>query len=998
MKEFLRRHKKLVLAGAIILIFTVLLCIPATLRALIGVFGYAAYLYLVVAYALLVMRCKNKKLPLTKGRLALYWASAILLIMTLHVGLCGKALTESGAGGYIGGSYETFTVGGVLFTLLSLPVVLPCKFIASVIIYFVATAVCGFFLIAPLVFETPAAKKKKVTKAPTENKSADLSPARPEPSADSQEFTVPVNAEPKPTEAKQALPDEPAKIDVNSPEYARMLLFGKSYVETHPAAKQARSSTPEPVKTPDKPTPKFFAEPQKSGLFDKEEKSHDDNPYRIIDGVDALLVPPDVTTYTDSYLNRKTAAHNKLFNNSIEDDYAGRKARLSEKTTADEIKETMKVNPYIPSETIFEATPKKAEEPMPAPEPEPLVKEPEKAAEEVFAPAVEALPSEPETTNEDKKEFFIDDNGEIADVLPTIKDSPFVNALRAEKSLDAPTNVFSSTPAEPVAKKEIAPPPAPEKVPEPEAVTPTKPPEEEPPTDPNIIRLDHLKAPYSPPPLSLLIDHVEPNFSPYVENFAELKEVFEVRLKNYGIDAKLIDTVKGPTITLCVLELDEKCSITAVMKRELDIERLLKIPEGKKINILTRIPGSSYFGIEIPNTVVGKVALKEILASREWNNAKGKLLLGMGKTNSGEIVIEDIVNMPHGLIAGSSGSGKSVCINIIIASLLYRYSPDDLKLVLIDLKYVEMANYAGLPHMLFKDPLSDVTEVINGLNWLSAESDRRYLAFRDLRCRDLNEYNAKVDPDKRLPRIVIIIDEASELMTHPTAKKVLEGILSKLARVARAAGIHMLFATQTPSKEVITSEIQNNMTTKIAFAVSDYVMSQVIFKSPEAAKLLGKGDMMIKKPASMQRAQCALITTPEIDAIVEYIKEHNKVEFDDAAIERILHGSKEDIPATAPVETKTSSAPLLEKKSHEDDAGFMELAKEALRIFVTSGKVSATYIQRRFAKGYNTIANVMDYLQEKGYITEPVNNKRSLLITKEDFYQLYPDCRPDDEE
>ncbi len=969
MKDFIKKHKKTVLAGVIIVIFTILLCIPATLRALVGVFGYSAYFYLVVAYALFVTSCKNKKLPLTKSRLALYVAMAVLIIMTLHVGLCGKALVESGAGGYIGGSYEKFTVGGVLFSLLSLPVVLLCKFVASVIIYFVATAVCGFFLIMPLVFENaPVANKKHknvgfyegTTAVPTKGTSAV-----------SEKAPVAVeNTEPAPVATEEPEP----YADEKSPEYARTLLFGDSAANREPVTK------PVPQRQPvEQPKPKLFAEPQKPDLFNQQKtETNRNNPYRIIDGLDALFVPPDVAPYTNSYLNaEREEPKRKLFSNTIENDYAARQQRLNEKTTAEDIKETMKVNPYIPSETVFETATPAVETPVAEP-----VTTPDPTAEK---PMVE------QPVN---KEYAIDENDEIIDVLPTIKESPFAEAIRAEKGDGAPVNVFTSQPqAEPATAASA---PAQTRVPEQD---PAAYPAKEEPRDPNEIRLQKLVSPYVAPPVSLLEDHVSKGFSPYVENFAELKDIFENKIKNYGIDAKLINVVKGPTITLCVLDLSEKCKISSVTNAEKDIERLLKIPQGQSINVLTRLPDSTYFGIEVPNKVKGIVSFKEIMASSEWNNAQGKLLLGLGKTNSGEIVIEDIAKMPHALIAGSSGSGKSVCINTILASLLYRYSPDELKLILIDLKYVEMANYADLPHMLFRNPLNEVSEVINALNWLRTETNRRFLAFRDLKCRDLDEYNAQVEVSKRLPRILIIIDEASELMTHPTGKKVMEATLSSLARVARAAGVHMLFATQTPSKDVITSEIQNNMTTKIAFAVSDYVQSQVIFKSPEAAKLLGQGDMMIKKPGNMTRAQCAFVSTSEINKIVDFVKEHNKVEFDDEAIERILHGSKEEAPSSAAVENKEvkSTSSLLEKKNFDDDSNFRELVKQSLKIFVTTGKVSATYIQRRFAKGYNTIANVMDYLQDKGYVSEPVNNKRSLLISKSEFYELYPECKDEDE-
>jgi len=979
MKSFLIKNKKLIIAAAIILVFTILLCIPPTLKVLVGVFGYAAYFYLLVSYAFFVLACKKVKIPVTKKRLALYVATVVLLIMTLHIGLCGKELVESGAGGYIGGSFDNFTVGGVLFTLLSLPVVLLTKFIAGVIIYFVATALCGFFLIAPLVFE-PSEKVKKVNRTETaETQTA--APTTPTEVTKPIE-TKPVNITETPVVNTAVRQDTPPELDKNSREYAKKLLFGD-----HPVKKRAPKQTETVVPTA---TVETAAAPQtkvknetRTELFNKQEESA--GVYRIIDGVNAILVPPDVTPYTNTYLNQREEAKNKLFNYSIDDDYAQRSHRMEQQTMGSDVRETMGANPYIPSETLFETHENETAETTATVKPAETVVNSDETVRTTETGTTQVTDTTQQNTD---------------DVLPTVQDSPFAAAVRADQVNGAPANVHTNTQTTTVTEKTkpvtVTPPVTrTETVVTTEETDETEKEEE----DPSVIKQFRLKKPYAAPPVTLLQDHVKEGFSPYVDNYAELKEVFEVKLKNYGIDVTLINVIKGPTVTLCILDLDEKCSIKKVTSADKDIERLLKTPQGQSINILSKLPGTTYFGIEVPNTVKGVVSFKEIMASPEWNNAKGDLVLGLGKTNSGEVVIEDLAEMPHALVAGSSGSGKSVCINAIIASLLYRYSPDELKLVLIDLKYVEMANFAGLPHMLFKNPLNEVPEVINALNWLREETNRRFMAFRDLLCRNLGEYNKKVGPEKQLPRIVMIIDEASELMTHPTGRKVMEATLSSIARVARAAGVHMIFATQTPSKDVITSEIQNNMTTKIAFAVSDYVQSQVIFKSPEAAKLLGKGDMMIKKATSLTRAQCAFVSTPEIDEIVEYVKKNNPTEFDEDAIERILHGSKEEVPATAPVETREVKpvSTLLERKNFDDDAGFQDLVRESLKIFVNTGKVSATYVQRRFSKGYNTIANVMDYLEDKGYVSEPVNNKRTLLITKEQFYELYPDCAPEED-
>ena len=469
----------------------------------------------------------------------------------------------------------------------------------------------------------------------------------------------------------------------------------------------------------------------------------------------------------------------------------------------------------------------------------------------------------------------------------------------------------------------------------------------------------------------------------------------ENKLKNYNTDAKYIDAIKGPTLTTCLANLSDTCSISRVMSAKQDINRLLRTT--KEINILPQIDGCPYFAIEYPNKIRGLVSFKEIICSKEYLNYKGDLVIAMGKGTDGKILIDDLAEMPHALVAGSTGSGKSVCLNCKLASLLFRYSPTELQLVLIDLKKVEMALFAGLPHMLVEKPLFDINEIINTLKWLEKESERRYTAFEKLHVKKLSEYNDKVEKENRLPRIVVIIDEASELMTNPHARKPVEASLSSLARVARAAGIHLVFATQNPVKEVITNEIQNNLNTKIAFQVGDYNHSMVIFKAKGAENLLGKGDMIIRKGGkSMVRAQCAYISGEEIDMLVDTIKNENDVDFDYDAIERILHGSREEIKTNT--YSDGSSIGIENDKNDKVNDKWEETLIEALALCYKHNKASGSLVQRKLNKGSNTTTNIMETLEERGWVSEVVNNKRKFLKTKEEFYTMYPEYSNEDDE
>lgn len=965
MKNFIKNNKLLTALAAVLIIFTVLLCIPATIKVFAGVFGYIVYLYLALGYVALVLRIKKIRLNVTKSRFVLFLLTFLFAVLTLHVGIAGKTLTEGGFGSYVGGSYDTATVGGVLFSLISLPVVLPCKYVASVIIFFVLTALCGFLIIFPHVFERTSRKAKTSTVIESTEGEAETLNVHTLPE-EKDVFSVPEKKEP----ALEVLPETlPAPEPEDKRAAARKLLFGTEEIQKPTFARTVKSS----------PSPAPANNTYENPLKEKSEK----NPFDLTSGLGTYFNPPPVETYTNEHREEtRKKAREVLFGQKetpVSQNFsASEPSRESEPTLGETLGSSMKVNSYFPSSTLYET---REEE-----------KEKEKAP---FSPYIPEPVAEPYTRQAVAETVETED----PDDFPTVANDSFVAALRSSSALDGPAPLQYD---EPVTSRPVFEQPKP-LFEQPKPVTPEPKKTTEPVVTPNIkpeapekteIKPPKVIKPYVAPKISTFVDHVNPKFSPYVENFAELKEVFEVKLKNFNIDCTLIDAIKGPTITLCILDLSEKCPISKVFAIKQDISRLLKTGTTGDINIVPKIPNSSYFGIEIPNAVKGMVSFKEVLASPDYANAKGDLILALGKTNSGKMVIDDLADMPHALIAGSTGSGKSVCINAILASLLYRYSPQELKLILIDLKIVEMENFGGLPHMLFKNPLNDIPDVVNALKWLKEETFRRFNTFRTLHARNLKEYNAKVDPAERMPRIVIIIDEASELMTDPTGRKTLESTLSSLARVARAAGVHMIFATQNPVKEVITNEIQNNLNTKIAFAVGDYVHSMVIFKAPGAEKLLGKGDMIIKKGSIMQRAQCAFVSTEEIEEMVNFIKKNNDVDFDEDMIDRILHGSKEEI---APAPEVKPSASLPDKKDFDNDENFQLLVKEALRIFVETEKVSGTYIQRRFSKGYNTIANVMDYLEEKGYISAQVNNKRRLLITKEDFYNLYPDEKPEGE-
>ena len=983
LKSFLRKNKLNVVIGAVLVVMTILLCIPATIKVFAGVFGYAAYLYLVLGYAAFILRVKKIKLNVETKNRVLYALTALFILLTLHVGILGKGVVESGFGGYIGTTYERATVGGVVLSVVSSPVILLCKYVASVVIFFVLTAASGFLCILPFLFEKTEKPEKKSKK-----KVRKQAPAPEEP-------ILPPTIEE--TEKQETLPVAPVVAEeeppVGSREYAYRALFGKNMPKD-------REPRPEPAPAPEKKAEPLTYEQKKAELFGQPDN---ENRYRITEDVYATLVRPDDSVYTNNYLadQRRKEAHDKLFGVPPSD--SARVDFTAERTVREEVEEDIKYTPYVPSTPIYDSETEKPEEEAPVYSVPYEAYEPEEPAPAY--PEKEKTP-EPAYSYEEEKE----------DELPTVQDSEYLRALNAEAGVDAPRALYAE---EEISYEESAPEPIEEPVPEPveerapleERFAPIRPAQPEPVPEPEPMpepvkeekpaKKKRVRKKYVSFPESMLIDRpLPPGYLPYVENLGQLKDVIENQSQSLGLSMTLIEAIKGPTVTFCTVALGSGCQVKKVTSVAQDLALMLHAKGD--INIVKQIPGTPYIGIEIPNNVVGSVSLKEILTSDDYKNAKGDLVIALGRYSRGEIMVSDLADWPHGLIAGSSGSGKSVCLNGILVSLIYRYSPFDLQLILVDMKKVEMMSYNGLPHMLFKKSLNSDEEVCKGITWLQKETERRFDVLMEAKAKNLNIYNSKMPESEQLPRILLVIDEASELMTRPNLNKIVGPALSSISRIGRACGVHMIFATQTPSRDVITSEIQNNFNTKIAFRVGEFGHSMVILKQPGAEKLLGKGDMLYRtNKGETLRGQGLFVSDQEIDSMVEYIIQNNEPEFDEEFIDSVLHADKADaadIPSAPDMGSTPQKTTFAEKKSPETDESFLDFAKQVMKIFVDSNRVSATYIQRKFSKGYNTIANVMDYLEDKGYVSPQSGNKRNLLITKEEFYTLYPEMKDVDPE
>jgi len=463
---------------------------------------------------------------------------------------------------------------------------------------------------------------------------------------------------------------------------------------------------------------------------------------------------------------------------------------------------------------------------------------------------------------------------------------------------------------------------------------------------------------YIYPPIELLkegIPHQKVNNNLIIENAKKLEET----LKNFAIDAKVVQVSRGPAITRFELQPSPGVKVSRIVSLTDDIALSLAAPS---VRIEAPIPGKSAIGIEVPNEKISVVTLREVIDTKKFRESKSDLTIGLGKDIAGNIVIADLSKMPHLLIAGATGSGKSVCINTLIVSLLYKASPDKVKMILIDPKVVELNIYNGIPHLL-TPVVTDPKKAAGVLNWAVNEMTERYKAFAENNVRDIEGYN-KIHGIDTMPKIVVIVDELSDLMMVSPAE--VEEYICRLAQMARAAGIYLVIATQRPSVDVITGVIKANIPSRISFAVSSQIDSRTILDMSGAEKLLGKGDMLYypigeSKPI---RVQGAFISDKEVEEIVNFLKSNaNEPKYEEIIVE---------------------SKSTLNKEIEED-----ELMNDAIKVIVETGQASISMLQRRLRIGYARAARIIDQMEQKGIISGYDGSKpRQILLSEEEIKRI----------
>lgn len=572
---------------------------------------------------------------------------------------------------------------------------------------------------------------------------------------------------------------------------------------------------------------------------------------------------------------------------------------------------------------------------------------------ELFTPPVEVLmnpiiPEPPEV--------------EIVSPILPVENIPPVSFAPPEKQLELPETTQELETITPVAE-----PQQPQSTTTPSVTTP--------PTQ------NHSGSEYKYPPISLLSEGGGVAGGDELAELSANRKRLEDTIGSFNIDAKIVDVTRGPSVTRYEVELDQGVRLNKLTNLSDDIALALGATGVRIAPIPDKI---SMVGIEVPNKLVSPVHIRAVIGSQSFSNSPSKVSFAVGKDISGEAIVGNIAKLPHLLVAGTTGSGKSVCTNSLIISLLYKASPAEVRLIMVDPKMVELGIYNGIPHLLIP-VVTDPKKAAGALQWAVTEMMKRYRLFSEVGARDLNTYNQyadRTDGVERMPQIVVVIDELADLML--VAAKEVEESICRVAQMGRASGMHLIIATQRPSADVITGLMKANIPSRIAFAVASSLESRIILDTQGAEKLVGRGDMLYAplgegKPT---RVQGCLISDPEVAAVVEFVKrESGTASYSD----EIMHEIEQNVAAK---EKGNKGGNQVNPNVSE---GFVrdEMLDQAVTLVLDLNQASASMLQRRLKLGYARAARLVDQMEELGYVAAPVGSKpREILITKEKWQEI----------
>ncbi len=484
---------------------------------------------------------------------------------------------------------------------------------------------------------------------------------------------------------------------------------------------------------------------------------------------------------------------------------------------------------------------------------------------------------------------------------------------------------------------------------------------------------------YNGIPLSVFKVYTEKN-ADYTKEYERNTAALEKVMADFKIGAKVVNIVRGPKVTRYELSLPDGVPVSRVLSIESNIA--METEARSKIRIEAPIPGKRAFGIELENEVSSTVGMRELLESPEYINSKDPLPIAIGKDINGKVIIKSLPKMVHLLVAGSTGSGKSIFIHTLMMSILYKYSPEDVRFIMVDPKQVEFSMYSNLPHLIMPNVVCEHDKALSALKWCVGEMTRRLAVLKESECQNIDQYNHRQEVvtgrTPKMPYLVIVVDELAELMGS-TMKKDFEAAIQRITQLGRAAGIHMVVATQRPSVDVITGTIKNNMPTRIAFALASFADSKTVLDEGGAEALLGKGDMLFA-PQDMNikvRLQAAFCDNDEIKNAIKYVKENNEATYDDEIYKAIY--------AEKPAETGSD-----EGSGGGDSGGMDDFMKLAVKYAMSTGKVSVSMLQRKFRIGFNRAARIVDQMCEYGLVGPSVGAKpRDFSITSEQYKELF---------
>ncbi len=479
---------------------------------------------------------------------------------------------------------------------------------------------------------------------------------------------------------------------------------------------------------------------------------------------------------------------------------------------------------------------------------------------------------------------------------------------------------------------------------------------------------------YIYPPLSLLTPG-EPSLGADHESIVRCAERLLDTLKSFNIDATIVNVTKGPTITRYELQLQRGIKFSKVTNLSDDIALAL----GASAVRIAPIPANNSVGIEVPNDIQETVSLRDVLQNKSFSGAKSKVSFAVGKDIAGQCVVGDIAKMPHMLIAGTTGSGKSVCINSLLISLIYKASPEEVRLILVDPKMIELGMYNGVPHLLIP-VVTEPKKAAGALNWAVGEMMRRYKLLAEYNVRSLEAYNEEVrrrGEGKVLPQIVIVIDELADLMM--VAAKEVEESIARIAQMARAAGMHLIVATQRPSTDVITGLMKANIPSRVSFAVASQIESRIILDQTGAEKLIGRGDMLYNPlgAGKPQRVQGCFVSSSEVESVIDFVKNTSTAEYSQEVLDHIER------------QAEAQAAAARGEKGDDGEEGDDPLLMDAISVVVERGEASTSLLQRRLKLGYARAARLIDMMEERGIVGPFEGSKpRSVTLTRDQWAEM----------